>query len=386
MRPDEFTIPCRQIRQPATINLFKAMVLLERHEPGQPQATTIQDALAQAGLADTLDIRTWRGWFGDFPRRARRDSVAAMDRYLDVMRDPARRAFPNASPTCRFFRDLLEGGLATDLLEPTAAKQPDLALATRAQAYAPRSALHLHLDAIEAAAMSDGNDTVSWEQLKALAATRILELLFARWSPRHGTAFKWSAPAMELTMRGASHAKPDDLRPSAQDADVRERFRYRPHHPNWSLAGIESDIAPTHVQRLLLAISADTHFLVDDRFKDWSLDLVSAGIASHALAWSDRFHTFGVQFTTEMILWRAIEGLYFGNEPEDVVGHALADALDLIEANRPVESIDTLWRSREWYHQFLTSLGINPTDVRELVHRCWHVRPLKFHAERPSPH
>lgn len=382
MRPDEFTIPCREIRQPAIINFFKAMVLKERHEPGLPQATAIQDSLAQAGLADTLDMRTWRGWFGDSPRRARRDSVAALDRYLDVMRDPARYAFPNASPTSQFFRDMLEGGLATDLLEPTAAKQPDLALAARAQAYAPRSALHLHLDAIEAAAMSDGNDTVSWEQLKGLAATRVLELLFARWSPRHGTVFRHSTPAMELTRRGASHAKSDDPRSSDKDADVRERFRCRPCHPNWSLAGIESDIAPTHVQRLLLVISADTHFLVEDRFEAWSLDLVSAGIASYALAWSDRFHTFGVQFTPEMIFWKAIEGLYFGNEPEDVVGHALADALDLIEADRPVESIDTLWRSREWYHRFLTSLGISLTNVRELVHRCWHVRPLTFHAKR----
>ncbi|WP_297900567.1 hypothetical protein [Metallibacterium sp.] len=378
---DSFSIPCRKVRQPATVNLFKTMVLQELHVPGQPQAWEVQNALVDVGLEGTLDIRTWRGWFGPSPRRARRDGVMALDRYADVMCDPARRKFPKASPTSRFFRELLEGGLAANLLEPTTAKQPALALAKRAQAYLPRSEIHLHLDAIEAAALSDGNGQVPWEQMKAMAATRVLELLYARWSPRHGSVFKTLTPTMELKWRAADHAERERIRDlfAHTKPDLLERLRHTSPHPDWSLAGIESDIAPTHVQRLLLGLAADTQFLVEDRLEAWALDLVSAGIATHALAWSDRFHTFGIRFTPEMILWRAIDVLYFQDEPEDVVREALADALDLVRSNWPAEALDTLWRSRAWYQQFLASLGIKSSDVRDLIHRCWRVRPLTFH-------
>lgn len=379
--PDGSAIPCRKVRQPVTINLFKSMVLQERHIPGKPQAREVQNALVTAGIEGTLDSRTWKGWFGTSPKRARGDGVRALDHYVDVMRDPARRKFPKASPTSRFFRELLEGGLAADLLERTTSKQPALALAKRAQLYVPRSEVHLHLDAIEVAAMTSGNGVVSWEQLKALAAARVLELLYARWSPRHGTVFKTLTPAMELTWRAADDAEREAIRSlyAHSKPHLLERLRHTAPHPDWSLAGVESDIASTHAQRLLLALAADTQFLVHDRFEAWALDLVSAAIASHALAWSDRMQTSGIRFTPEMILWRAMDALFFQDEPEDAVRDALADALDLIRSNWPAEALDTLWRSRAWYQQFLASLGIQTSDVRDLIHRCWRVHPLTFH-------
>jgi len=378
---DDFEIPLRRLRQPATINLFKLGVLEEAHVPGTHQTKEVMQAMAVVGLDGTLDARTWKGWFGEpRPRRARSDGVMVLDRYLDVVQDPRRSHFPKAAPTSRFFVALLEGGLASRLLEPTEAKLPEIALAQRALEYTPESTVHLHFDAIEAVSMSEGNGDVSWEKVKALSAKRVMQLLHKRWSPRGGTIYRELTPYLELKWTRA-------------DADERAQIlnRYEQLKPNmfaahrravpypyWDAAGISGDEPEGFVHRLLFGLSTDSEFLVADRFQAWALDLASAAFAMHALAWTDRYQTHGPRVSPELIFWRAFEQLYLSDEPENVIHDGLVAALQVIDASWTDDTLGTLHRARRWYRRWLSDLGLELGAVAETVRRCWRVRPIVY--------
>ena len=379
--PDDFEIPLRRLRQPATINLFKMSHLGDAHVPGAHQSKEVMQAFADIGLDGTLDKRTWKGWFGDpRPRRARSDGVMALDRYLDAVQDPRKSQFLKVVPTNRFFVTLLEDGLATRLLAPTEAKLPEIALAQRSLEYTPESAIHLHFDAIEAVSMSEGNGEVPWETVKVLAAKRIMQLLHQRWSPRNGTIYRELTPNLEL-------------RWSSADAEERERIlqvyrRLKPNmfeahrkavpRPCWKTAGISSDIPEGSAHRLLFALSTDSEFLVADRFQAWALDLASAAFAMHALAWSERYQTHGLRVSPELIFWRAFDRLFLSDEPRNVVDDGLAAALNVIGASWTEETLVTLHRARCWYGRWLSNLGLDVSMVSEIVRRCWQVRPIVY--------
>ena len=379
--PDDFEIPLRRLRQPATINLFKAGVLDDRHVPGMHQAKEVMQAFSDAGLIGNLDARTWKGWFGDpRPRRARSDGVMPLDRYLDVMRDPRRSEFPDAAPTSRFFVGLLEDGLATRLLAPTEAKSPEIALAQRSLEYTPESGIHLHFDAIEAVSMSAANGDVSWEKIKSLAAKRIMGLLHEKWSPRSGTVYRSFTPTLQLQLMLADTEELEGIVEAYKrvKANKAKSDLSAAPYPCWDAAGVSSDIPEGHVHRLLLAISTDSEFLIADRFQAWVLDLASAAYAMHALAWTERYQTHGVRVCPETIFWRAFEQLFLSNEGEDAVRSGLVAALELIEAQWTEETLDTLHRARRWYRRWLSDLGLDISIVAETVRRCWRVRPVVY--------
>lgn len=377
---DDFEIPLRRLRQPATVNLFKMGVLGEAHAPGEHQAKEVMQAFAAAGLDGGLDVRTWKGWFGTSPRRARSDGVMALDRFVDVSRDPRRNQFPEASPTSHFFVALLEEGLITKLLAPTEAKLPAIALAQRSLEYTPASAIHLHFDAIEAAAMSDGNGEVTWEEVKALAAKRIMELLHKRWSPRHGTIYRELTPSLELRWRSADAVQREQILAAYErlKPNMFDEHRRAAPRPSWDAAGISSDTPAVLVHQLLLAVSTDSDFLIADRFEAWVLDLASAAYAMHAMAWSERYQTHGLRVTPELIFWRAFDLLFLSDEPEDVVHDGLAAALDLIGAAWTEDTLATLHRARRWYRRWLADLGLDVPTVAEAVRRCWRVQPIVY--------
>ncbi|MFG6464981.1 hypothetical protein [Roseateles sp. BYS87W] len=378
---EQYEIPLRRLRQPATVNLFKIGVLEGAHVAGMHQAKEVMQAMTKAGLDGVLDVRTWKGWFGDpRPRRARRDGVVALDRYLDAVQDPRRSQFPEASPTSRFFVALLEDGLASRLLAPTEAKAPEIALAQRALEYKPESAVHLHFDAIEAVSMSEGNGEVGWEKVKAICAKRVMQLLHQRWSPRNGTIYRELTPSLELRWTWAdADERARILRRYGQlQPNMFEAHRRAVPYPCWDAAGIAGDEPEGFVHRLLLGLSTDSDFLVADRFQAWALDLASAAFAMHALAWTERYETHGVRVSPELVFWRALEQLYLSDEPDDVIRDGLVAALELISASWTDETLDTLHRARRWYRRILSDLGLDVCVVAETVRRCWRVRPIVY--------
>lgn len=380
---DDFEIPYRRLRQPATVNLFKSIALGERHIPEQHQAHEVQRVFADAGLEGILDMRTWRGWFGESPRRARSDGIMALDRFRDVQGDPNRRNFLSAVPTSRYFGSLLEGGLLADLLKPTEAKHASIALAQRAMEYQHASPVHLHFDAVEAAAVSVGNGDVPWEQIKAISARRIMDLLHARWSPRHGTVFASLTSSLKLKWGKADGEEQEHIRQAYArfTPNLFDHYWNMPPHPDWVAVGLDSDIGSIHVHRLLLALSIDTDFLVADRLDSWALDLASAALAMHALAWSERYHTHGAAVTPELIYWRAFHFLLFAEEADDDVDGALIAALEMTKVSWTAETLATLYGARRSYREQLARLGVCAADVGTVVRRCWNVLPVGYRGK-----
>ena len=377
-----FMAPYRPLRQPIALNLLKWMVLGEEHLPGQNQAAAILHAIGTTKEGLSLEAKAWRAWFGKKPRRAHGSKIAPLDSYFSANLHQPRWTLNLVEPHGHFFRDLIDGGLAASIMKPITTKEPDFTLLRRALSYKPLSRIHLHVDAIESAALSEDNGDASWEVVKATAAQRVLGLIHSRWSPRDGTVYSEFTSDLELRLQDAGADEQDRIRkryergkPNLFDIHLK-----RPPCPSWSMIGIEADIAPLNVHRMLLALAGDANFLVADRLQVWALDLVSAALAMHALAWTDRHTTHGGRMSHEMIYWRAFDAVFFSEEPEGATVDAIAAAFEVNKTEFTEAAADNLYRARESYWHLLGKLNIDRQSLRALVARCWRVRPVKIHG------
>ena len=159
-----------QIRQQAGINHFKRLLLASLHRPGEPQTELVMDKIALQLESSTLDPRTWRNWFNASPPKARSDAISNLDKCAAALEKQGSRAR-------NFYQELMLGGLVRRLLEPTKSKSPESIIRQRAKDYIPTTNLHLHFDAIDVAALTEGNGVVEWETTKAIAAERLMELV-----------------------------------------------------------------------------------------------------------------------------------------------------------------------------------------------------------------
>jgi hypothetical protein len=327
-----------------------------------------------------VDVRTWRGWFGESPRRARGTAIKALDSYAAAHLHPPRWTLDAVEPREHFFGDLLDGGLVASLMQPIAMKQPRFALIRRALDYEPPSRIHLHLDAIESAALFEGNGEAPWELVKATAAKRVLELIHSRWSQRHGTVYSELTPDLELRGRDADADEQKQIaqRYRRQKPDRLEARQRRAPRPNWSVVGVESDIAPHNVYRLMLALAGDADFLVADRLHVWALDLVSAALAMHALAGTEPYTIHGGRSTPEMTYWRALASVFYSDEPDGAVVNAIAAAFDVNKTECTEAAVDSLYRARVSYRELLSKIHVDRRSLGMLVGMCSWVRAVVY--------
>jgi len=367
--PPEFEVPHRELRQPVAVNLFKWMVLGDRHVPGQHQAVEVQRAMSDAGAARCVDVRTWRGWFGETPRRARGTAIEALDSYAAAHLHPPRWNLDAVEPGEHFFGDLLDGGLLASLMQPIAMKQPRFALLRRALDYQPLSRIHLHLDAIESSALFDSKGVAPVQLVVATAATRVLELIHSRWSQRQGTVYSELTPDLESSEREADADEQMWIaqRFRGQRPDRLEARQPRVACPDWSLVDVESDIAPRNVYRLMLALAGDADFLVADRLHVWALDLVSAAVAMQALAQVEPCAVHHRRSRPELFYWRALASLFYSDEPDGAVVDAIAAAFDVNKTECTEAAIDSLFRARVSYRELLSKLYVDRRSLGSLV-------------------
>lgn len=381
------TVPFRLLRQHVGIRLFKHVLLAEADEIGKPQFEEAQAAFQSlAGAAvDFFDQRTWASWFSATPPRMRSDVIRLMDLTLERQLNQATEVSRSTktSPRFGFLSELIDGGLAARLLQPTKSKKALITFQALAIKYQPLWPAALLIDAIESAALAQGNGDVDWIQLKSLAARRVLALLHEQWNPRHGTIFKKLSSATRLQWESANFDEKKVIRQEFAQfkPDLFEKAMTVDAKPNWSLTGVSPNIATEHAHYLLLGLAGDPEFLVADRFDAWYLDLISASIAMYALAWTDAKVTFAIRpIQSELLFWRGMNMLFFSDGPSDIQAPAVRVAFELTGGNWSARTYEVLMKARNRFHEQLASVELTPELIRWLMSSGQRQKPILYSA------
>ena len=360
-----------ELRQPLALNHFKKAVLGARHRPGEPQAGEVTRVFSRVGMEGCLDPRTWRDWFKDPPRKARRDAVAKLDEYFEQMAGLSRSTVlsPRA-PSSTFYVDLIEAGLVEKLLRRTNAKPPIKALLYRAFEYEPTSPSHLHLDALECAALAFDGGEVTCDELKAIAGKRVLELIYERWKPGQGSIYKELSSSLQLQWNRSDDEAREEIRRSFAQL-IPNQFDLKMNEapsPDWDGIEVSEDFAATDIHKVLFLMAADNRFLVGDRFDTWVLDLVSASVAAYALAQTNPYswEPFGLSPTCRY--WDAMRVLFFSDEPYSSFEEQLENAFLLAGGIFNIDVERNLFAARTKYRDWLESLGLSARRTCEMAH------------------
>jgi hypothetical protein len=364
------SFPLLELRQPLALNHFKKAVLGARHRPGEPQVGDVMRAFAKVGMDGCLDPRTWTGWFNDPPRKARRDAVAKLDGYVEQSAGlSASTVLPQHEPRSTFYVDLIDAGLVEKLLRRTNAKPPIKPLLYGAYKYQPTSSSHLHLDALECAALAFEGGEVTCGELKALAAKRVLELIYERWKPGKGSIYKELSSSLKLHWNRSDDQMREEIRRGVARL-IPDRFELRMNEapsPDWMGIGVSEDFAPGDIHKVLFLLAADTKFLVDDRFDAWVIDLVSAGVAAYALAQTDPHASDIWGLSPTSIYWDGIRALFFADEHNIGVEERLERLFSLVGGEFSEDVERNLFAARAKYSDWLESLGLSARRISDLA-------------------
>lgn len=381
---NETTADVKRLRFIFAINHFKSLVLGDTHIAGKHQSGSVLEAIAPLFAAEPFSDRAWEKWFsGSKTTNPQEGTINALDEVAAhfIYRDqPLQLRQEVASKG--FFRELVRGGLLSNMTARTKSKDSLNTLIARANSYQPLTPIHLHFDAIEVAAWGAGFQDVPWDFVTKVAAQRIQEILAQRWSPRQGRLYaefssdfrhRWDAADEEERAKiKASHA---GVRPNPFDRLMAPGAR-----PDWSKVGCDADIAPSHIYKLLFALPADPQFLAADRLEAWALDLATASLAMHAMAWADRYSTMGHRIYDEKLFWIAFDRIYLDPQPVDHDGRELRAAMERCRASWSRGSVGRFNEARQFYHNLLSEGGISPQEVRRCAMAAAEKHPLIYYG------
>lgn len=372
-----------RIRLTLAINLFKRYILGPDHLPNKPQVDELLSSVHGSRLFELIDIRTWISWFEPKSPVPKRKTVRALDQ---IAREGIRIIYPAADTAYGlapgFFEELVHGGLLQTMTTVAPTKRTKFAVMAAVSSYLPLSAWHLHLDSIEVCGHSEGIGDLGWEFVKRLAAERLMFLLSALWSPRRGTIFKLFATDFRLGWNVASDAERRELTAHLSSSPF-YRFTMLMNPvpiPNWLSIGVDNDVPDSHIHKVMLALAADFEFLKAERLTAWALDLASAALAMHALAWTDRYETFGLRVSGEEICWWTFYSMFFSeNKHEDLDG----------SSEKTMSYLGLLWSEQlcnvlrdggSSYLREIDDLGLDVPSLVSVARRATDVHQLIYHG------
>lgn len=354
-----------QLRLRFAINRFKHLLLGDIHDPGKPQTDSVLDELGKWVKEEDLPWteRTWQQWFLQTPNIPKLGKIESLDQIAGILKINAVGDFGNMNSK-KTFSEMVHGGLLRSMLMPTKAKNVLNALYERANSYEPISPLHLHLDAIEVAAWTKHFKKIPWFEVTSVAAGRIMQLLAERWSPRHGNIYAQLSSDIQLQCEAAS---PDEKRHMLESYSrllrVKNDQLLQPGaKPDWRKLGCNEDIAPAHIYKLLFGMAAEPNFLVSDRFDSWFLDMATAALAMHAMAWIDRYDIMG-NMTDEKIYWGGFDEIFFAEDPLESDGWGIKDAMTLCQADWHPVSFSLFSKAREKYRELIEDGGLSVPEI-----------------------
>lgn len=387
------------MRARVAISHFKRCVLGDLHIGGRPQSKALFEALEDltfkrapkrlttearfeplAWLGLDLSPRAWEGWYGKKAHVPQPGKLRGLDQAVSrliLWRRPADDL--GLQLPADFYSSLVHAGLLQTMLAPTEAVDPGAdILRSRAASYRPRSAWHLHLDALELRAFCDDFRGIPWAEIVEVAAGRVLEVLHRLWRPMDGKIYSLFSSDTRLRWAAAS----DDERVQIRSAfsrlkpDQFESSMVAGASPSWEVTGITPDIPSVHAHRLLFAIGADADFLQGSRLSAWAMDLATAGMAAHALAWTDRYRQLGRRVTGEQLILAAIDALLLSaaTDSEDQylvdIDRELWAAMGCLHADWSHAEVLALHRARAAYQAEISELGLALEEVQAFSRRA----------------
>jgi len=312
-----------ELRLRVTLNHFKRMLLGAEHQPGLAQGRIVFDKLRtlsprfaskdyvdspdaplEARVGMTVTQRTWESWFDVKQPRPKSSPIASLDRVAEQCfswtrpRDGIAYRLP-----LNFYADLFKGGLLSTMLsdvEPLMRRTQPVAVCAKklrehlmlsAAGYSPKSAWHLHLDALEVLNFSAAVGPLDRDEVIRIAGERIYDILYDLWG-------NTEHPAILNTVYAHFHSEDQERWDSKPEAEKQEDLKdpllwmddpalvlsgRLSRMPSFSLLGDAADITPGRIYRLLFAIGTDSEFLQGDALTAWALDLATAGVAGVAL-------------------------------------------------------------------------------------------------------
>lgn len=377
------------LRSRIAVQTFKLLMLEARHDPALAQTRELLDMLATSlpSASSAVSDKTWEAWFAG-RRGNKATTIKALDAAAQAVLKERSAADRPPFPT-DYFATLVRGGLLERMTHKMEVQPTPQLLWQRACAYRPRSPLHLHLDAIEAAGLVTGVKGLEWRVVKAIAGSRILAVLHSRWALRGGAIYAGLDSSLKLALDGLSEAGRGELRARYSEAkpDQFERAIREGARPDWRRCGIEPDCAPQHVYKTLFRLAADETFLRGNRLEAWALDIATSALALFAVAWSDRRATFGMEVSDEPIFWAAFDQLLFEPDPdrrdateENLTPEAencLSTAATVCDLELTPAMLNCFAQARQTFRAQWRSVGGRGSDALMAIDRCMAAHPLR---------
>lgn len=365
------------IRQTAAVNHLKWLALGDAHVPGEAQAERMLGLSAEMGLSRNMDPRTWRSWFREQPSQASGSCREWLDRCGERLSWVGREHLTAHGGD--FYQQLIGGGLLDGVSGSLGSKKWRASLWSHVSQYQPMSSLHLHMDALEIAGLSESSGLEHWLPLKAMALKRMLEVLWQRWELCSGHQYGALSSDLQLQMRNATAEEQASLQedwghfqPSLFNIMLKRAPR-----PSWEDMDDCYDLSPEHVHRLLLAIAADTDFLQHDRLESWAVDLATTVLLLHCAC--NLPEGFGDDtFVRAAPLYLAeLETCFFDPEDETVLQESLMRLQTLGHFEWTVGSHLRFLQAREFYESWMSSLGVPGSVVADVMSRGYLSKRLQ---------
>lgn len=379
----------KRLRLTLAVNLFKRHVLGETHIAGDPQVEEMECSNVGGHLLELIDRRTWVSWFDALTPIPKRKTMRALDVVAkQISCVPLVASDSSGRLPAEFFEDLVHGGILTIIESARSSKRPRATLVEALTQYQPLSAWHLHMDAIEVASIADGVGDLPWTDVKRIAAERLMGELNLLWGPRSGAIYKMFPSDLQRQW----NSLPDDgfileerRVGSASAALLLQMMRESPV-PDWSQIGVDIDTHAMQVHKVLLAIAADSQFLVAERQYAWAFDLATSALAMFALAWSDRYATFGFHATSEQAYWGVFLATFFKQQSssDDIADH-ISDALVGFDLSMLGTIMQTISGARASYINEISELGLSIHDLVRVARHATDVHPVAFVASALNP-
>lgn len=386
VREQDFLLTSRRARFRVACNHFKHLVLGDSHVPNCPQTQALLEKMSFHGFI--FSDSTWKSWFAENAPLPQPTKIEFLDECLIAVKNAQ-----SATAVSRYshhlgkgyLRDLIHGGLMAHLLAPTSALEPADLLTRRAQEYQPRSPLHLHWDAIDVAGWCEDIYGLSWSVVATIAADRVLQLLWERWSPRAGSLYPSLKSDLSLRWENSNEVERKEIKKGYDElhAGIFNRLMSEIAQPDWQRTGVSPDIPCEHIYKLLFALAAHPEFLVQDRLQAWALDLATSALAMHAVAWTDRYKTMALGSPPEQQYWWAFQSILFDPEPfEEMDDAGIALVIGSWKADWSEASLQVLSNARDTYWAELDDLGLEPPDICAGLMRTRERHPLIFYPNR----